>query len=114
VVLNDGQSIELPEQLAQATLLAHHQRRPLSPGVCLSTTEPVLRLHLGCTTVINLACAEAGRWQDVIMHPYGSYTFQDLLQAAAYLRQHVAALHQEVRSRFNQTCQTANTCQCCL
>ena len=48
------------------------------------------------------------------MHPYGSYTFQDLLQAAAYLRQHVAALHQEVRSKIEQTCQTAKSCYCCL
>lgn len=33
----------------------------------------------------------------MILHNFGSYTFQDLLLAAAHLRVHITALHDEVR-----------------
>ena len=67
-------------------------------------TRCAFSLHLAVTNEVHAADAEAGRCQDVIQHAFGSYTYQDLLLAAAYLRQHIAALHQEVRSSDEQTC----------
>jgi hypothetical protein len=69
------------------------------PGqACRWSTRHTLRSDNSpdCIELVDAADAEAGRFQDVIQHAFGSYTYQDLLLAAAYLRQHITALHQEV------------------
>ena len=47
-------------------------------------------MEASCRTV-------SGRWPEVSLHTYGSYTMQDLMDAAAQLRTQAMALHAEVR-----------------
>jgi hypothetical protein len=72
---------------------------------CLTTVITASATSSGmCDSFVHSGDAEAGRWQDVLLHPLGSYTYQDLLLAAAILRMHLTALHQEVGPRDRLAC----------